>query len=372
MKSLELFQNYLDKAHIDAAFISNPTNILYLTGYKGVYSSEVVVGYFFDPDGFLVVPKRGKAKLIVDRRYQGAVFERKDAVELLIPLNKKRGLLDFCVEQLSLTGESFGIEELYLTLQEGKKIVEKLKVKNKQIEDISEVLEKQRGIKTADEIEKLTKAQKITDDAFSYVMTQIQPGMTEKYVSNMIEDFFRRNNAGLSFETIVASSTGSATPHHTTSDKPIEENDMVVIDFGAKYQQYHADMTRTICLGKPTDEQQHIYNIVLEAQIDAEKNIKPGMKADKAFSFANNVFKKYSLEKYFTHALSHGVGLAVHEEPVIFAKATEVLEPGNVFSIEPGLYIPGKFGVRIEDVVLLTKNGCEVLSKSEKKLSAVL
>lgn len=373
MNTLSIFQKYLQSNDIDVAFVSSPVNITYLTGFKGVYPPSVLVGYFFNPDGFLVVPKKGKSKLVVDGRYEGANFENKDKVNLVIFSSEKsnKTMVEFCAEKLVAKDgkRTIGLEKLYLTYKEGSQLVRKLSGNN--IKDISDILLNQRSIKTDDELDKLKHAVKVTDETFSFIIKKIKPGITETEIAFLIEQSIKNKGCELSFDPIVACGPNSAIPHYNTGDRKIGKQDIILLDFGARYMGYHADMTRTVFYGKATDEQAKVYNAVLESQVNAENNITPDMPAKKAFKFTTDILTKHKLLKYFPHSLSHGVGLFIHESPKINDKSEDILKPGHVFSCEPGVYIPGKFGVRIEDLVYLDNNRCNVITSSRKELTVL-
>lgn len=210
--------------------------------------------------------------------------------------------------------------------------------------------------KTADEIEKIEIASKIADDCFEYICTKIKSGMTEIEIANLMDEFmFAHGASGLSFETIVGSGVNSAQIHSTPTDKKIESGDIILLDFGCVYDGYCSDISRTIFVDSITEEQRKIYSIVLESQITGVKNISAGMLASKADAISRDVINQAGFD--FAHALGHGVGKEVHERPTISPKnEIDILEDNVVFTIEPGIYLNNKFGVRIEDTVVL-ENG---------------
>lgn len=373
MDTLSLFQKYLQSKDIDVAFISSPVNISYLTGFRGVYPPSVLVGYFFNPDGFLIVPRRGKSKLIVDGRYAGAEFDNKENVNMVIYSGEgKQTMVEFCAELIinkNRNRKNIGLEKLYLTYKEGAKLIKLLSGNG--IKDISDVILNQRSIKTDEEIVKLKKAVKITDDTFSYIIEKIKPGLTESEIGLMIEQSIKDKGGEISFPPIIASGKNSSIPHYDTGGRKISKRDIILLDFGAKYMGYHADMTRTVFYGEPTSKQKVVYNAVLEAQVNAEDCIMPEMPAKVAFKYATDVLEKHDLREYFSHSLSHGVGLFIHELPKINSKNSKHLKEGNVFSVEPGVYLTGEFGVRIEDLAWLRANGCDVLTQSQKELTVL-
>ena len=193
--------------------------------------------------------------------------------------------------------------------------------------------------------------------------------MTERKVARMIEDYFREHADGPSFSSIVASGPNASMPQAVVSDRQIQPGEPITIDIGAKWQGYCTDMTRTVCLGPAPDKLKEIYEIVLRAQEAVEQALKPGMTGQQADAIARDIIKEAGYGDNFGHGTGHGIGLEVHEPPGLSpARGEDVLKPGMVFSVEPGIYLPGWGGVRIEDLVLMTEDGAEVLSKSPKRL----
>lgn len=223
-------------------------------------------------------------------------------------------------------------------------------------------------IKTQEEISKLQMASKIADDCFKYICNEIKVGMTEKEIAKKMDRFmFDKGAEALAFETIVGSGVNSAQIHSSPTDRQIENGDIILLDFGCKYQGYCSDISRTIFVGSVSEEQRQIYNIVLEAQLTATKNIKAGMQCCEADALARDVIKNNGYD--FAHSLGHGVGVEVHENPVISPKNDkEKLENNMVFTIEPGIYLENKFGVRIEDTVVLENGNVKSLNNVTKDI----
>lgn len=213
-------------------------------------------------------------------------------------------------------------------------------------------------MKTNEEIENIKKACKITLACFDYIKEIIKPGMTELEIAKLMNDFmFEKGADGLAFDTIVGSGVNSSFIHSTPTDRKILENDIILLDFGCTYNGYCSDVSRTIFVGEPKEEWINIYNIVKRAYETAVSNIKAGITCKEADSIARDVIKSSGYD--FAHALGHGVGKVVHDEPVISSKNENVLEDGTVFTIEPGIYIEGEFGVRIENTVMLKDGSVE-------------
>jgi Xaa-Pro aminopeptidase len=230
-----------------------------------------------------------------------------------------------------------------------------------------------RLIKTSEEIEIMQKAAEIADEAIDYIMTVIKPGMSESEVDLLLYNKIRQSGAkSFSFNTIVASGWRGAMPHGVASEKIIEENDFVTIDFGAVYNGYCSDLTRTFAMSKQADDLlKEIYDIVLHAQISALQACKPGVATKEIDKIARDIITSAGYGEYFKHGTGHGLGVLIHEAPRLNQLSTEVLREGMVVTVEPGIYIPTLGGVRIEDDVLITKDGCIRLTKSDKQLKYI-
>lgn len=216
-------------------------------------------------------------------------------------------------------------------------------------------------IKTKEEINKLRKAAQLGSSCFEYICGLIKPGMTEIYVAEKVEEFFIKYGASaLSFETIVGSGVNSCQIHSTPSNRIIESNDIVLLDMGCILDGYCSDMSRTIFIGEPTSKQREIYNLVYKTYCNAVQNIHVDILACEADAYGRDMIKERGLD--YAHSLGHGVGTEVHESPLISPKGQEILKKDMVFSIEPGIYLENEFGVRIEDVGVLTDDGMNMFS----------
>ena len=223
----------------------------------------------------------------------------------------------------------------------------------------------QRTIKNKEEIKNIKKACDIVSKVFETVKEKVVPGMTELDIHFKIEEEFAKNHVVQSFKTIVASGPNSANPHHISGNRKIRKNDIVLIDMGCIYKGYCSDLTRTFFVGKENKQQVKIWNIVKQAHYEALIKVNQNMKTSDIDLSARNKIKQEGYEKNFIHTTGHGVGLDIHEAPVIGSKSNEILKEGMVITIEPGIYLEKKFGVRIEDTVLVTKNGYKVLTSAE-------
>lgn len=327
--------------------VSNPVNIRYLTGINA--------------EGTLLITRKENV-YITDSRYIESVNHTLTIDDGIIVYDV-RSIRQEDYENFFLFCNSVGFEENYVTYSKYKEYIYKYKIEN--MVETEGIIESQRVIKENDEIEKIKIACKITDDCFTHLTKFIKKGMTEKQVAAEIEYFFKTNGAeGVAFNTIVASGVNSSMPHAVPTDKQIEDGDIITIDMGCKYEGYCSDMTRTIFMGHVAQEIQEIYDLVLKNQLSTLEEYVDGgnIKILSKLVENNFEFNKHML----VHAVGHGVGLDVHESPIISSKSTQMLKEGMVITNEPGIYIPGKFGVRIEDTVLITKNGCITLTNSEK------
>lgn len=227
-----------------------------------------------------------------------------------------------------------------------------------------------RYVKDDTEIDLLREAVHIADLAYDHIISFLKPGIMERDVALELEHFMRKNGAEKeAFESIVASGPRSALPHGRSSDRKIGEHDLVVMDYGAVYKGYHSDITRTVMLGKPDDRQEEVYGIVLEAQLKAIATVRPGLRGGDVDAVARDFIANSGYGEHFGHGLGHGIGLEVHDGRLLARRSEIVLEAGMVVTVEPGIYLPGWGGVRIEDDVLVTDTGAEILTKSPKILS---
>jgi Xaa-Pro aminopeptidase len=238
--------------------------------------------------------------------------------------------------------------------------------------ELDNKLDKLRQIKNDEEIEKIRTAESIGDEAFTHILSFIRPGLIEKEVALELEYFMKKNGAEkLSFDTIAASGTNSSMPHAIPTDKVLEEGDFLTMDFGCVYEGYCSDMTRTVAVGSVSDNMKYVYDVVLKAQLAALKAVKPGAKCSDVDKIARDIIADAGYGNCFGHGLGHSVGLFIHEEPRLSPKCDDILQPGMLMTVEPGIYIPGRFGVRIEDLVVVSENGCINLTNSPKELITV-
>ncbi len=234
---------------------------------------------------------------------------------------------------------------------------------------LSQRLTEMREIKSAEEIAKIEKAQSITDSAFLHILNFIKVGKTEREIALELEFFMRRQGSeGTAFDTIAVSGKNSSLPHGVPTDKPLEYGDFLTMDFGAIYDGYCSDMTRTVAIDYVTDEQKEIYDTVLKAQSETLKVIAPTMPCKDIDKVARDIITASGFGENFGHGLGHSVGLEIHESPACNTRDLTPLKQGVIMTVEPGIYLPEKFGVRIEDMVVVTENGYKNLTRSPKEL----
>ncbi len=336
-----------------ARLIITPQNRYYLTGFSSS------LGYLF------IVDKR--KILYVDGRYieaaKNGVSQGVD-VRLLTTFSAaaKEVVQDYAISEIEC--------EIDITVRQKMMIDKALcDISLKASAEMNESLLAERAVKSQSEIENIISAQRIAEMAFSNILDFIHAGVTERDIALRLEYDMRRLGAeGVSFETIAVSGANSSKPHGVPTDKPIENGDFITMDFGALYGGYCSDMTRTVAVGYADDEMQMVYETVLSAQLSGIAKIAPSVAASEVDAAARSVIEKAGYGEYFTHSLGHGVGIDIHEKPNLSPKSDEILQCGNVVTCEPGIYMPEKFGVRIEDMLFVTENGCENITKSEKML----
>lgn len=338
--------------NMQGIIINNPVNIKYLTN--------------IDAEGVLLITRKENI-FITDGRYIEAANSTVTIDDEIIVCNVK-DISREDYENFFTYCENVGFEENYITYAKYKEYIHKYQINN--FEETELIVEKQRAIKDEEEIEKIRKACMITDNCFEHLRKFIKIGMTEKDVEAEIEKFFKLNGAdGLAFDSIVATGKNSSMPHAVPSNKKIEAGDVITIDMGCKYKGYCSDMTRTVFAGYISEYIKPIYNLILKNQIQTTESLKEGANIRAISKMVESNFKLHGYD--LIHSLGHGVGLDIHEIPYINSKVDLNLKENMVVTNEPGIYIPNRFGIRIEDTILITKFGCESLTKSDRNLIIV-
>ena len=338
---------------LGAILISQPENLQYLSGFTG-------------SSGWLLISVQN-AILATDFRYVEQAKGESPDFEII---RTKGGLSDWLPSLVSDLGwHRLGFEANFISYEGYHKLNEAIKTKHVNLELVptTGIIEQLRSIKETEELGFITKAIGIVDSAFEQAKAIIHPGITEKEAAWEIEKILRQEGSeGIPFEIIVASGPNSALPHARPTEKPICSGEPVLIDMGARINGYCSDFTRTLFLGKADKTLQEIYNIVLKAQTTAIERVESGMNASQADRLARSVVEQAGYGDAFGHGLGHGVGLAVHESPTLGPNSSDSLADGMVFTIEPGIYLAGQGGVRIEDMVVLKNGKAKVLTQASK------
>ncbi len=337
----------------DAVLITSDINRRYFTGMKS--SAGIVLAF---PE---------KAYLLIDFRYiekarntvtACEVIEQTNTVQQIKELMEKHGAKSVAVESMEMSIHR--LEMFKKSMPEYEFIT---------TDELSEEISRLRTVKTEQEIEKIQQAQRIAEKAFDEILNFIREGVTEREISLMLDNTMYKNGAeAMSFETIALAGKNTSMPHGVPSDYRVQKGDFVLMDFGAVYDGYHSDMTRTVCVGQPTEEMEKVYNVVIEAQLEALAKVKSGITGKQLDSVARDYIEKHGYGEAFGHSLGHGVGMEVHELPNASQRSDKVFEPYNVITVEPGIYLPDKFGVRIEDFVVVTEKSCRNLTNCPKKM----
>lgn len=340
---IKWLRNQLIPLKLDGIIVSNPINIRYLTGLA--------------EEGTLILAPKENV-FITDSRYIESVNHKLTLDDEIIAYDA-RELTKYDYEGFFILDENVGFEESYLTYEKYKKYLHTYQVNLIETEGL---LENQRIVKDEEEYEAIKKACEITDKAFEYIIRNIKKGMTEKEVAFEIERFMILNGAeDRAFETIVASGENSSMPHAVPSDRVIQSGDIIQFDFGAKYKGYRSDFSRVVFVEEVKDEYKEVYNFVLDEQKRLKECLKDGANIKTVIKDRET---EYKLKNYqVMHAFGHGVGLEIHELPVLRSNQDNILKENSIIAIEPGVYIPGKFGIRIEDTCRVTKTGVESMTK---------
>jgi Xaa-Pro aminopeptidase len=340
-------------AGVHGLLVTHLPDVRYLCGFTGSNAALVLAD--------------GRSVLFTDGRYTAQAKAEAAGTRVVIA---KKPVLQVACEWIEAAGVSqcgFDAANTTVAVLESMRKAVSSKVRRRLFVPVNAVVAKLREVKDADEIRKIRVAANLGCRLFESIFEHIVPGATETEVALALE--FKAKLAGaeaMSFETIVAGGKRSALPHGRASKLKLPRRGFVTLDFGVVVDGYMSDMTRTAHLGKALDGEREVYDAVLEAQQTAVAVVAPGVSAGDVDEAARSVLRRAGLDKYFTHSTGHGVGLEIHEGPRLAAKQTQVLEEGMVITIEPGVYMPGRFGVRIEDMVLVTKTGGEILTPSVK------
>ena len=360
---IKLLQDSLVDHEIDGLLITSSYNIAYLTGIHA-FSIE-------EREARLIVTKQN-IYLFTDARYTQMVKDMAPFVSL-VEVSTENPFSKTAIEILTKEKiNQLGFEEENITYREAADFEEKLTEID--MIPVEEVVENIRIVKDNDEIKKIHQACTLSDRGFDFILKHLKPGVTELEIKILLENFIRSEGGSTSFESIVAFGKNAAIPHHLSTNEKLQTSNCVLLDFGAKIEGYCSDMTRTVYVGKPDEKFQKMYEATKGAQevtMDyLATHMKKGFEIKKAQELANSHLSTKGFQN-IPHAIGHGVGLQVHELPYVSPFADEDLVPGMIITNEPGVYIPNLYGVRIEDTVLITQEGLEILTKSPKELIIV-
>jgi Xaa-Pro aminopeptidase len=350
-KRLQRLRTILSEKNIQAILISQPENRYYLSGFSG-------------SSGYLLLTADVQS-LATDFRYVEQVKRQSPEFSLF---ELKGELAKWFPEFIAGMGfRELGFESEDITFDKYSRLYDIVSPLGIELKPTRSLVETIRSVKEPSELAFIERAVAVSDAAMEHIRISALAGMNELEMAWEIEKYMREHGSqAIPFEVIVASGQNAALPHHHPSERVIREGEPIVIDIGAKYESYASDLTRTICLGKPDEEFRRIYDIVLKAQMTAEENIYSGISGHDADAIARSIIDNAGYADKFGHGLGHGLGLLVHETPRLGSFSKDVLTDGMVFTIEPGIYLPGWGGVRIEDTVVLERGKIRVLSASCK------
>ena len=360
MDTISILQKKLADQNLDALLLAGATNIRYLSGYRG-------------EEAWLLLTAKGEGYFITDFRYleqaeqewqeSGGAFPMHFLEQnLQKPLAAVLGGLfaDLALRRVGFEGAQFRYD-VYKSIQDKAGATELLAV--------ADLLADLRSVKSERELAHLRKAAQIADAAFTALLAELRPGLTERMVAARFDYLLYSYGAeGPAFNNIVASGKNGSLCHAIPSNKVLEEGEFITFDFGAVWQGYHSDCTRTICLGQASRKQRELYDLVLQAQLAAEAALRPGIEAKAVDKIARDMIAQAGYGAQFGHGLGHGIGLDVHEEPRLTSSSSAILQAGHVVTVEPGVYIPGWGGLRIEDSLIITESGSEIITHCPKEL----
>lgn len=346
----------LRHAGVDALLVTHLPNIHYLCGFTGSAGALLMIA----------AERKPKVTFYTDGRYTQQASEQ--VVGAKVVIGKKAALLEVCRGVGNAKVKTLGFESEHLSYTAYGQLRECVPVKTR-LKALSGTVEELRAIKDADEVEQIRAAVLLAANLFQTALSAIRPGTAETLVAGEMELQARRAGAeGMSFDTIVAAGPRSALPHGRASSHAIPDGGFIILDYGVILAGYCSDMTRTVHVGRASQVHRRMYQAVREAQLASIEAVRPGVEAGKVDAAGRTLLKKAGYGDYFTHSTGHGVGIEVHERPRLAKGQTQKLVPGMVITIEPGIYLPAEGGVRIEDMVLVTESGHEVLTPTTKDL----
>ena len=341
----------LPEYDLDAMLITSEPGELYALGFHG--------------EGLVLVTREG-THYSTDGRYIEAAQQQVQGASICLA-SREKGHLALASEYIRTHNlENVGFESGCMSVDTYHNYAEKLPCL---LVPAQKLVDELRSAKDADELDAMRQAQRITDETFTAILDFLRPGLTEKEVAaRLVYEMLRRGAEKVSFDPIVAAGPNGSKPHAIPGDRVIENGMFVTMDFGCIYGSYCSDMTRTVAVGQPTDEMVKVYNTVLESQLAGIAAAKAGIPGKEIDAAARKVIEEAGYGKYFSHGFGHSLGLEIHESPNANAAENTIMPVGAVISAEPGIYLPGEYGVRIEDVLILNEDGCEIITASPKHL----
>jgi len=350
-RRLQNLREKLKVKNMEAALVTKRENYMYMSGFSGTSA--------------IVYISMERSVLLTDFRYAEQAAIQAPDFEIIQYSDSYFDDLNQLIKNDGIRRLSF--EDNHMTYFEYREYADKLKVN--ELVPMGRMIEELRSIKDEEEIQRIKDAADVADRTFSHILPFIKPGVAEIELASEMEYHMRRLGAdGPSFDTIVASGKRASMPHGIASEKKIEAGDVITLDFGAHYHGYCSDITRTVFLGKPDEELLKIYDIVLKANMLGLETVRSGITGQQTDAVVRSFIAQAGYDGRFGHGLGHGVGLEVHEEPRLSTRGDQVLQDGMVVTVEPGIYIPGLGGVRIEDMVVVKGEGSDVITCSNKEL----
>lgn len=344
----------LPAAGLDGVLLTEEYNRFYASGFASTGT-----------DGVALVTQKGNFYFTDSRYIEAAETAVENAAIGMVERGK--GYIAWINESLALSGvKRLGFEDETMTVAEHRLYSEKLEA---DLVPASALMHRLRGQKDTGELERMEQAQRISEQALAQILTELRPGVTEKEVAARLQYLMLHFGAEkMSFDPIVASGPNGSMPHAVPTDRALRSGEFVTMDFGCVYRGYCSDMTRTVCVGRPTEEMELVYDTVLRAQLAGIAAARPGATGAEIDGAARKVIGQAGYGEYFGHAFGHGVGVEIHEIPNATPGNGDPLPAGSVISAEPGIYLPGRFGVRIEDVIVLEGDGCRDITRADKAL----
>ena len=355
-------QNYMSTENIDVIYLDNSNTVAYFTNFESNPHERIVAYIVTQNDDFLFVPTLEKEEAIEQSNVEN-IYTYSDEENPWKTISKQTFEI---INEINLVCT----DEETLTVARYQQLQDAFNTTN--FEDIGSFIDQMRVVKTQDEIDKMIVAGELADKALQIGMDSLIEGISEQEVAAIIDmEMKKRGVSEMSFPTLVLFGDHAASPHGDPGERQLKQNELVLFDLGVIYNGYASDVTRTIAFGEISNEEKEVYEVVLKAQRAAQKAVKPGMRAGELDQIARKVIEDAGYGEYFSHRLGHGIGKTAHEFPSIHGTNETILERGMCFSIEPGIYIPGKVGVRIEDCVYVTENSCLSFTSVNKELATI-